>query len=210
MSIARLNDMRVTSFTLTLPRYGRGQADVYLPRLAGPKRGEWVTLEIEGRSFDMSVCLAGRMGPGYSVRAVQGVNALHTPLAPRFYENFTKERVLLDGIRDAGEVAGLVNVDGFLAKFSRLGAPLVHLLRDLEVRWWFDAAGRLCAGERSGEQVTVRSLGFTRDTVMTRLNPTLEPGMLCNFRERENMSGAVIERVVHRSHPKGRYTELYV
>lgn len=209
MSVIRLNDLRAASLTLTLPRYGRGQADVYLPRLDGPVQGEKVTLELNEATFDMTVCLAGRVtkfsegnGAGYSVRAVQGENALHTPLAKRYYENFTKERVLLDGVRDAGEVAGEVMVEGFLAKFARLEAPLVALLRDLDVRWWFDASGRLCAGERVGAEVAVRSMGFFRDGLMTRLNPAIEPGMV--------LGDQTLARVVHRVSPKGQVSELYV
>ena len=204
MSLVHLGSLEVIALKLSIPLAGVWSAEVEADAddiLLGPSS---IAIAVEGSA---PVVFAGTVleSGGFEGRArafmVGGSGGLRRELAPRQYLLAPPRLLVLDILRDAGEVAGdLSGLDGrpplprWVRSGGRAALALSVLCRRLGVRFRVERDGRVSVGLDTwspyrGEPFLVEYDGGAGRALAAHDAPDLEPGL--------SLGGKHIGRVVH-------------
>jgi hypothetical protein len=154
MADHNVNGSPLVSGNLMIPRTGRWTADCLLSgsdSRAVPGVGSQVSLVVGDVSRMGTVTASGFEYQKPRLRIVAGNDALETIIQPRDYRNYNASDIIIDVIRDAGEVAGVnwsqiqVVCPNWIRSGGTARANFNRLLRlaPAGLRWRSDRLGRL-------------------------------------------------------------------
>jgi hypothetical protein len=156
MSVLKINGERLSSATITIPRYGMFVADISMASataLARDVKLEIGTLALTGYAFRMSSFAGTR-----SARVLGGFGGWRRKLKPRGYSHQAGVKlstVLTDAARELGEQINVVSdrvIGTAWARERNTGRNLLNLVAPRG--WWIDPAGVTQVGPRTGGLIT--------------------------------------------------------
>jgi len=207
MSLLTANSIPVADAYISIPRVGRGVADLLLERDTGPSAGESVTLEWQDGEQLTMTCVFGQRARGWwRIRCVMGAGRMAKNLPGRYYEDIPTATVARDLLTEAGEAIESVDLPGILTRYVRRAAPaheqLVALLADTGRIWRVMPNGKVWIGvdefPSQGPLEVVRAYPEAQRYTLN-LTPKLLPGVsLTGYIDGEERDLGRVERVVHR------------
>ncbi|ADH63801.1 hypothetical protein Mesil_1926 [Allomeiothermus silvanus DSM 9946] len=218
MSFATVDELPISSGTLTVPRIGRPIAELQLAANRLLLAGESVQMRFaDGTTYRMVVRRSGVRGGLVEALLVGGADRLNAWLPSRDYQGVPAALVVQDLLREAGEAAGLLELPTVFTRWVRRAGPaheaLLHVMARLPDRAWrIRADGRVWAGLEAwpaGPEGVVVEAAPARGWYDLLPLPSLEPGVLltAQLNGEQRLLGRV-ERVVHQIGPRLR-TAVY-
>jgi len=207
MSLLTANSIPVADAYISIPRVGRGVADLLLGRDTGPSAGESVTLEWQDGERLTMTCVFGQRARGWwRMRCEMGAGRMAKNLPSRYYEGIPAATVARDLLTEAGEAIESIDLPGILTRYVRRAAPayeqLAALLADTGRIWRIMPNGKIWIGVDSfpskGPLEVVRAYPEAQRYTLN-LTPELLPGVkLTGYIDGEEQPLGRVERVAHR------------
>ena len=217
MSLLSANDIPVARAEISIPRVGRGVADMVLASGSGPSPGEPVVLRWQDGYEMRYTCLAAQRWRGWwHMRLVAGTGRLNKLLPNRYYEGIAAETVARDILNEAGERLGKIDLPGVLTRYVRRAGPayqqLAALLSGYPRMWRVLPDGGVWIGEDAGgssEPVAITEVSPAERKYTIELSPGLLPGVvLRGIVDGVTIDLGTVERVRHIVGPQLR-TEVW-
>lgn len=209
MSLLNANGVPVSQAYISLPRVGRGVADLVLVSDSGPRTGDAVELVWQtGEKFRMACVFAERSRGWWRMRCEMGAGGLGRVLPSRYYEGIPAATVARDILTEAGEKPGDIDLPGVLPRYVRRAAPayqqLAALLEGTGRIWRVTPEGEVWIGVDTfppTQPYEVLQARREMRAYVLGLAPELLPGLaLRGYVDRQDEPEALgrVDRVVHR------------
>lgn len=224
MSLLTANGLPVSQAYISLPRVGRGVADLVLVPgdKTPPRAGALVTLtwqEGQPHTFVMTCVSAERSRGWWRMRCEMGAGGLGRILPSRYYEGIPAATVVRDILTEAKEKPGDIDLSGILPRYVRREGPayqqLAALLAGTDRIWRVTPGGEVWVGVDTFPPTRPYEVLQARREVrayVLGLTTELLPGVtLWGYVDKQDEPEELgrVERVVHRVGRELR-TEVWV